>query len=141
MEKTVKQSPQSQGEITNTMYKSIGLLLIMLLLVVACNTKSNSNQLERMTHSNPNAEPVEISLKEGEVLNKSIPLPSATKTLIATESEDIASPPVISPAEVSSESIVDFISVSSAEDVMTTVEAVRELGPVSYTHLTLPTKA
>ena len=51
------------------------------------------------------------------------------KPLSTRESEDVAQPSVIIPTEIPSVAIADLISVSQDEDVMTTVEAVRALGP------------
>ena len=151
--------------------KAASLLLMTLLLFTACSTKSDNDQLEFVGNLNPTPEALEKSSKEAKTEEKSSILSDTTKTLTTKEVEDVSQPPVINPTEIPSVPIADLISVSRDEGIMTTVEAVRALGPsvvqisadtavislynqivpqtgvgsgiitVSYTHLTLPTKA
>ncbi|MDC0035216.1 trypsin-like peptidase domain-containing protein [Chloroflexi bacterium] len=111
------------------MNKATSLLLIMLLIVAACGTKSSTDHLKMTANSNPSPDALEESFQKGKAEDKSLTLPSAASALITTEIEDTAPVPVIIPAETPSVPVADLISVSEVENTMTTVEAVRELGP------------
>ena len=108
------------------MNRTTSLLLIVLLIVAACGTKSSTDQLKMTANSNPSPDSLEESSQKGKEENKSLTLPNA---LITTEIDDTAPESVIIPAETPSVPVADLISVSQVEDSMTTVEAVRELGP------------
>ena len=100
-----------------------------LLLFTACSTKSDNDQLEFVGNLNPTPEALEKSSKEAKTEEKSSILSDTTKTLTTKEVEDVSQPPVINPTEIPSVPIADLISVSRDEGIMTTVEAVRALGP------------
>ncbi len=109
--------------------KAASLLLMTLLLFTACSTKSDNDQLEFVGNLNPSLEALEKSSKEAKTEEKSSILSDTTKTLTTKEVEDVSQPPVINPTEIPSVPIADLISVSRDEGIMTTVEAVRALGP------------
>ncbi len=109
--------------------KAASLLLMTLLLFTACSTKSDNDQLEFVGNLNPSPEALEKSSKEAKTEEKSSILSDTTKTLTTKEVEDVSQPPVINPTEIPSVPIADLISVSRDEGIMTTVEAVRALGP------------
>ncbi len=109
--------------------KAASLLLMTLLLFTACSTKSDNDQLEFVGNLNPTPEALEKSSKEAKTEEKSSILSNTTKTLTTKEVEDVSQPPVINPTEIPSVPIADLISVSRDEGIMTTVEAVRALGP------------
>ena len=109
--------------------KAASLLLMTLLLFTACSTKSDNDQLKLVADLNPTPEALEKSSKEVKTEDKSQILSGTAKRLSTRESEDVAQPSVIIPTEIPSVAIADLISVSQDEDVMTTVEAVRALGP------------
>ncbi len=109
--------------------KAASLLLMTLLLFTACSTKSDNDQLEFVGNLNPTPEALEKSSKEAKTEEKSSILSNTTKTLTTKEFEDVSQPPVINPTEIPSVPIADLISVSRDEGIMTTVEAVRALGP------------
>lgn len=109
--------------------KAASLLLMTLLLFTACSTKSDNDQLEFVGNLNPTPEALEKSSKEAKTEEKSSILSDTTKTLTTKEVEDVSQPPVINPTEIPSVPIADLISVSRDEGIMTTVEAVRALGP------------
>jgi serine protease Do len=85
--------------------------------------------LEFVGNLNPTPEALEKSSKEAKTEEKSSILSDTTKTLTTKEVEDVSQPPVINPTEIPSVPIADLISVSRDEGIMTTVEAVRALGP------------
>ena len=109
--------------------KAASLLLMTLLLFTACSTKSDNDQLEFVGNLTPSPEALEKSSKEAKTEEKSSILSDTTKTLTTKEVEDVSQPPVINPTEIPSVPIADLISVSRDEGIMTTVEAVRALGP------------
>ena len=109
--------------------KAASLLLMTLLLFTACSTGGDNDQLKLVADLNPTPEALEKSSKEVKTEDKSQILSGTAKRLSTRESEDVAQPSVIIPTEIPSVAIADLISVSQDEDVMTTVEAVRELGP------------
>ena len=109
--------------------KAASLLLMTLLLFTACSTGGDNDQLKLVADLNPTPEALEKSSKEVKTEHKSQILSGTAKRLSTRESEDVAQPSVIIPTEIPSVAIADLISVSQDEDVMTTVEAVRELGP------------
>ncbi len=109
--------------------KAASLLLMTLLLFTACSTKSDNDQLEFVGNLNPTPEALEKSSEEAKTEEKSSILSNTTKTLTTKEFEDVSQPPVINPTEIPSVPIADLISVSRDEGIMTTVEAVRALGP------------
>ena len=111
------------------MNKTITLLLIVLLIVAACGTKSGTGQLNTAGNSDPIIDAQEKSVQQEKIENKSLTLPLAASTSTPTEIEAIAPPPAIIDVETPSVPDVDLISVSQAGDNMTTVEAVRALGP------------
>ena len=111
------------------MNKTITLLLIVLLIVAACGTKSGTGQLNTAGNSDPIIDAQEKSVQQEKIENKSLTLPLAASTSTPTEIEATDPPPAIIDAETPSVPDVDFISVSQAGDNMTTVEAVRALGP------------
>ena len=111
------------------MNKTISLLLIVLLIVAACGTKSSTGQLNIAENSDPSIDAQEKSVQQEKIENKSLTLPLAASTSTPTEIEATAQPPAIIDAETPSVPDVDLISVSQAGDNMTTVEAVRALGP------------
>ena len=109
--------------------KAASLLLMTLLLFTACSTGGDNDQLKVVADLNPTPEALEKSSKEVKTEDKSQILSGTAKRLSTRESEDVAQPSVIIPTEIPSVAIADLISVSQDEDVMTTVEAVRALGP------------
>ena len=109
--------------------KAASLLLMTLLLFTACSTGGDNDQLKVVADLNPTPEALEKSSKEVKTEDKSQILSGTAKRLSTRESEDVAEPSVIIPTEIPSVPIADLISVSQDEDVMTTVEAVRALGP------------
>ena len=109
--------------------KAASLLLMTLLLFTACSTGGDNDQLKLVADLNPTPEALEKSSKEVKTEDKSQILSGTAKRLSTRESEDVAQPSVIIPTEIPSVAIADLISVSQDEDVMTTVEAVRALGP------------
>ena len=109
--------------------KAASLLLMTLLLFTACSTGGDNDQLKLVADLNPTPEASEKSSKEVKTEDKSQILSGTAKRLSTRESEDVAQPSVIIPTEIPSVAIADLISVSQDEDVMTTVEAVRALGP------------
>ena len=111
------------------MTKTTSLLLIALLLFTACGTKTDTDRIKMTANSNPSPETLEKSVQKEKTGNKSPGLLSTASELITTEIEDTDPLQVIIPSEASSEAIVDLISVSRDVDTMTTVEAVRQLGP------------
>ena len=111
------------------MTKTTSLLLIALLLFTACGTKTDTDRIKMTANSNPSPETLEKSVQKEKTGNKSPGLLSTASELITTEIEDTDPLQVIIPSEASSEAIVDLISVSRDGDTMTTVEAVRQLGP------------
>mgnify|MGYP003325623105 FL=1 len=111
------------------MNKTITLLLIVLLIVAACGTKSGTGQLNTAGNSDPIIDAQEKSVQQEKIENKSLTLPLAASTSTPTEIEATAQPPAIIDVETPSVPDVDLISVSQAGDNMTTVEAVRALGP------------
>ena len=131
------------------MNKITCLLLILLFIVAACGTKTTTGQMNLTADSDSKPETIENSYQDEKEKNKSMALPSEADSSIPLEDKDTISATEIIPLDISPVPIVDLISVSQNEDGMTTVEAVRELGPsvvqistdtaVSYTHLTLPT--
>ena len=111
------------------MNKTITLLLIVLLIVAACGTKSSTGQLNIAGNSDPSIDAQEKSVQQEKIENKSLTLPVAASTSTPTEIAATDQPPAIIDAETPSVPVVDLISVSQAGDNMTTVEAVRALGP------------
>ena len=111
------------------MNKTITLLLIVLLIVAACGTKSSTGQLNIAGNSDPSIDAQEKSVQQEKIENKSLTLPVAASTTTPTEIAATDQPPAIIDAETPSVPVVDLISVSQAGDNMTTVEAVRALGP------------
>jgi len=111
------------------MTKTTSLLLIALLLFTACGTKTDTDRIKMTANSNPSPETLEKSVQKEKTGNKSPGLLSTASELITTEIEDTDPLQAIIPSEASSEAIVDLISVSRDGDTMTTVEAVRQLGP------------
>tara|TARA_B110000014_G_C20125398_1_gene599001 strand:- start:3712 stop:4932 length:1221 start_codon:yes stop_codon:yes gene_type:complete len=111
------------------MNKTIPLLLIVLLIVAACGTKSSTGQLNIAGNSDPSIDAQEKSVQQEKIENKSLTLPVAASTSTPTEIAATDQPPAIIDAETPSVPVVDLISVSQAGDNMTTVEAVRALGP------------
>ena len=109
--------------------KAASLLLMTLLLFTACSTGGDNDELKVVADLNPTPEALEKSSKEVKTEDKSQILSGTAKRLSTRESEDVAQPSVIIPTEIPSVAIADLISVSQDEDVMTTVEAVRALGP------------
>ena len=109
--------------------KAASLLLMTLLLFTACSTGGDNDQLKLVADLNPTPEALEKSSKEVKTEDKSQILSGTAKPLSTREGEDVAQPSVIIPTEIPSVAIADLISVSQDEDVMTTVEAVRALGP------------
>ena len=109
--------------------RAASLLLVTLLLFTACSTGGDNDQLKLVADLNPTPEALEKSSKEVKTEDKSQILSGTAKRLSTRESEDVAQPSVIIPTEIPSVAIADLISVSQDEDVMTTVEAVRALGP------------
>ena len=109
--------------------KAASLLLMTLLLFTACSTGGDNDQLKVVADLNPTPEALEKSSKEVNTEDKSQILSGTAKPLSTREGEDVAQPSVIIPTEIPSVPIADLISVSQDEDVMTTVEAVRALGP------------
>ena len=109
--------------------KAASLLLMTLLLFTACSTGGDNDQLKVVADLNPTPEALEKSSKEVKTEDKSQILSGTAKPLSTREGEDVAQPSVIIPTEIPSVPIADLISVSQDEDVMTTVEAVRALGP------------
>jgi len=101
----------------------------VLLILAACGTKSSADQLQMTANSNPSSDAVEESSQNGKGENKSLTLPSADSALITTEIEAAGPASVMIPTQTPSVPVADLISVSQVEDSMTTVEAVRELGP------------
>ena len=102
----------------------------MLLIVAACGTKSSTGQLNIAGNSDPSIDAQEKFVQQEKIENKSLTLPVAAST--STTPTEIAAtdqPPAIIDAETPSVPVVDLISVSQAGDNMTTVEAVRALGP------------
>tara|TARA_Y100000590_G_scaffold468658_1_gene652404 strand:- start:3979 stop:5172 length:1194 start_codon:yes stop_codon:yes gene_type:complete len=100
-----------------------------LLLFTACSTGGDNDQLKVVVDLNPTPEALEKSSKEVKTEDKSQVLSGTAEPLSTREGEDVAQPSVIIPTEIPSVPIADLISVSQDEDVMTTVEAVRALGP------------
>ena len=100
-----------------------------LLLFTACSTGGDNDELKVVADLNPTPEALEKSSKEVKTEDKSQILSGTAKPLSTREGEDVAQPSVIIPTEIPSVAIADLISVSQDEDVMTTVEAVRALGP------------
>ena len=111
------------------MTKTTSLLLIALLLFTACGTKTDTDRIKMTANSNPSPETLEKSVQKEKTGNKSPGLLSTASELITTEIEGTDPLQAIIPSEASSEAIVDLISVSRDGDTMTTVEAVRQLGP------------
>ena len=111
------------------MNRTASLLLIVLLILAACGTNSSADQLQMTANSNPSSDAVEESSQNGKGENKSLTLPSADSALITTEIEAAGPASVMIPTQTPSVPVADLISVSQVEDSMTTVEAVRELGP------------
>ena len=111
------------------MNKTIPLLVIVLLIVAACGTKSSTGQLNIAGNSDPSIDAQEKSVQQEKIENKSLTLPVAASTSTPTEIAATDQPPAIIDAETPSVPVVDLISVSQAGDNMTTVEAVRALGP------------
>ena len=111
------------------MNKTITLLLIVLLIVAACGTKSSTGQLNIAGNSDPSIDAQEKFVQQEKIENKSLTLPVAASTSTPTEIAATDQPPAIIDAETPSVPVVDLISVSQAGDNMTTVEAVRALGP------------
>ena len=109
--------------------RAASLLLVTLLLFTACSTGGDNDQLKLVADLNPTPEASEKSSKEVKTEDKSQILSGTANRLSTRESEDVAQPSVIIPTEIPSVAIADLISVSQDEDVMTTVEAVRALGP------------
>jgi len=109
--------------------RAASLLLMTLLLFTACSTGGDNDQLKVVVDLNPTPEALEKSSKEVKTEDKSQVLSGTAEPLSTREGEDVAQPSVIIPTEIPSVPIADLISVSQDEDVMTTVEAVRALGP------------
>ena len=106
------------------MNKIVGILLIILLLIVACNRRENTDPLTITEISTPSIETFEESLTAE---NKA--LSSDADTDIEPPAPAEVTPVVLPPFYIPPAANVDLISVSQDDDVMTTVEAVRELGP------------
>ena len=109
--------------------RAASLLLMTILVFTACSTGGDNDQLKFVADLNPTPEALEKSSKEVKTEDKSQILSGTAKPLSTREGEDVAQPSVIIPTEIPSVPIADLISVSQDEDVMTTVEAVRALGP------------
>ena len=106
------------------MNKIVGILLIILLLIVACNRRENTDPLTITEISTPSIETFEESLTAE---NKALSSDADTDIEPPAPAEVI--PVVLPPLYIPPAANVDLISVSQDDDVMTTVEAVRELGP------------
>jgi serine protease Do len=106
------------------MNKVVGILLIILWLIVACNRRENTDPLTIMEISTPSIETFEKSLTAE---NKA--LSSDADTDIEPPAPAEVTPVVLPPLYIPPAANVDLISVSQDDDVVTTVEAVRELGP------------
>ena len=106
------------------MNKIVGILLIILLLIVACNRRENTDPLTITEISTPSIETFEKSLTAE---NKALSSDADTDIEPPAPAEVI--PVVLPPLYIPPAANVDLISVSQDDDVMTTVEAVRELGP------------
>ena len=106
------------------MNKVVGILLIILWLIVACNRRENTDPLTITEISTPSIETFEKSLTAE---NKA--LSSDADTDIEPPAPAEVTPVVLPPLYIPPAANVDLISVSQDDDVMTTVEAVRELGP------------
>ena len=106
------------------MNKIVGILLIILLLIVACNQREDTGPLTITEISTPNIETFEKpSTAEDKALS------SAADTDIESSVPVEVTPVVLPPLDIPPIVVADLISVSQDDDVMTTVEAVRELGP------------
>jgi serine protease Do len=106
------------------MNKVVGILLIILWLIVACNRRENTDPLTITEISTPSIETFEKSLTAE---NKA--LSSDADTDIEPPAPAEVTPVVLPPLYIPPAANVDLISVSQDDDVVTTVEAVRELGP------------
>ena len=106
------------------MNKIVGILLIILLLIVACNRRENTGSLTITEISTPSIETFEkTSTAEDKALSSAADTdiePSVPVEVIPVVLPLLDIPPVV---------VADLISVSQDVDAMTTVEAVRELGP------------
>ena len=114
------------------MNKITSLLLILLFIVAACGTKTTTDQMNLTAESDSKPETIENSYQDEKEKNKSMPLPGEADSSIPLEDledKNTISATEIIPLDISPVPIVDLISVSQNEDGMTTVEAVRELGP------------
>jgi len=106
------------------MNKIVGILLIILLLIVACNRRENTGSLTITEISTPSIETFEkTSTAEDEALS------SAADTDIEPSVPVEVTPVVLPLLDIPPVVVADLISVSQDVDAMTTVEAVRELGP------------
>ena len=102
------------------MNKVAGILLIILLVNFACNRVENTDQLPVGDVLTPKTDIYVTSVAETQSLPST--LANAETPVSVTQ---IPIPPLV----ISTSTPVDFISVSSHDDSMTTVEAVRELEP------------
>jgi len=102
------------------MNKVAGILLIILLVNFACNRVENTDQLPVGDVLTPKTDIYVTSVAE----TQSLPSTSANAETPVSVTQ-IPIPPLV----ISTSTPVDFISVSSHDDSMTTVEAVRELEP------------
>ena len=102
------------------MNKVSGILLIILLVNFACNRVENTDQLPVGDVLTPKTGIYVTSVAETQSL-PSISVNAETPVSVT----QIPIPPLV----ISTSTPVDFISVSSHDDSMTTVEAVRELEP------------
>ena len=102
------------------MNKVAGILLIILLVNFACNRVENTDQLPVGDVLTPKTGIYVTSVAE----TQSLPSISANAETPVSVTQ-IPIPPLV----ISTSTPVDFISVSSHDDSMTTVEAVRELEP------------
>ncbi|PZC43144.1 MAG: serine protease Do [Chloroflexi bacterium] len=104
------------------MNKVVGILLIILWLLVACNQRENTAQLTITEISTPSIERLKKASSEED------------KLLLSSADRDIETPAEVAPGvppplDISPSAIADLISVSQNDDAMTTVEVVRELAP------------
>jgi len=102
------------------MNKVVGILLIILLVNFACNRVENTEQLPVGDALTSKTDIYVTSVAE----TQSLP-----STSVNTETPVSVTQIPIPPLVISTSTPVDFISVSSHDDSMTTVEAVRELEP------------
>ena len=115
------------------MNKTVGILLIIFLLIVACNRSENTEPSTITEISTTSIDTLEKSLIGG---NET--LSSGVDTDIEPPAPAEVTPVVLPPLDIPPAVIADLISVSQDDDVMTTVEAVRELAP-SVVHISTDT--